>query len=76
DGKKLAATLPVKKGEWYNAKMVEDTVDNLSETAGLFGYAFTEVSPEFQRDRDALTMSINFHIGQAQRTYVERVDIT
>ena len=76
DGKKLAATLPVKKGDWYNAKMVEDTVDNLSETAGLFGYAFTEVSPEFQRDRDALTMSINFHIGQAQRTYVERVDIT
>ena len=76
EGKKLAATLPVKKGDWYNAKMVEDTVDNLSETAGLFGYAFTDVNPEFQRDRDALTMSINFHIGQAQRTYVERVDIT
>ncbi|MEH3046848.1 outer membrane protein assembly factor BamA [Sphingomonas adhaesiva] len=76
DGKKLAATLPVKEGNWYNAKMVEDTVDNLSETAGLFGYAFTDVSPEFQRDRDTLTMSINFHIGQAQRTYVERVDIT
>ncbi|MEH3037148.1 MAG: outer membrane protein assembly factor BamA [Sphingomonas adhaesiva] len=76
DGKKLAATLPVKEGNWYNAKMVEDTVDNLSETAGLFGYAFTDVSPEFQRDRDTLTMSINFHIGQAQRTYVERIDIT
>ncbi|PZQ60878.1 MAG: outer membrane protein assembly factor BamA [Sphingomonas taxi] len=76
DGKKLAAGLAVKKGDWYNAKMVEDTVENLSETAGLFGYAFTEVSPEFQRDRDTLTMSINFHIGQAQRTYVERVDIT
>nr|WP_310106595.1 outer membrane protein assembly factor BamA [Sphingomonas sp. BE138] len=76
DGKKLAAGLPIKKGDWYNAKLVEDTVDNLSETAGLFGYAFSDVSPEFQRDRDALTMSINFHIGQAQRTYVERVDIT
>ena len=76
DGKKLAAGLPIKKGDWYNAKMVEDTVDNLSETAGLFGYAFSNVQPEFQRDRDALTMSINFHIGQAQRTYVERVDIT
>jgi outer membrane protein insertion porin family len=76
DGKKLAAGLPIKKGDWYNAKMVEDTVDNLSETAGLFGYAFSDVSPEFQRDRDTLTMSINFHIGQAQRTYVERVDIT
>ncbi|WP_082449598.1 outer membrane protein assembly factor BamA [Sphingomonas sp. Leaf231] len=76
DGKKLAAGLPIKKNDWYNAKMVEDTVDNLSETAGLFGYAFSDVAPEFQRDRETLTMSINFHIGQAQRTYVERVDIT
>jgi outer membrane protein insertion porin family len=76
DDKKLAANLLIKKGDWYNAKAVEDTVDNLSQTTGLFGYAFTDVAPEFNRDREALTMSINFHIGQAQRTYVERVEIT
>ena len=75
DNKRLAATLPPKKGQWYNAKQVEDSVDQLSEAAGLFGYAFTDVSPEFTPDRDKLTMSINFHIAQAQRTYVERVDI-
>ncbi|MFW2852251.1 outer membrane protein assembly factor BamA [Sphingomonas sp. TX0543] len=76
DNKGMAKTLSIKKGDWYDAKKVEDTVDSLSQTAGLFGYAFTDVNPEFQRDRDALTMSINFHIGQAQRTYVERVEIT
>ncbi|WP_298670192.1 outer membrane protein assembly factor BamA [uncultured Sphingomonas sp.] len=76
DNKRMASTLSIKKGDWYDAKKVEDTVDSLSQTAGLFGYAFTDVNPEFQRDRDALTMSINFHIGQAQRTYVERVEIT
>ncbi|ONF97575.1 outer membrane protein assembly factor BamA [Sphingomonas jeddahensis] len=76
DDKALAKTLAVKKGDWYNAKLVEDTVDSLSQTTGLFGYAFTEINPEFQRDKDALTMSINFHIGEAKRTYVERVEIT
>ena len=75
DNKKLASSLPLKKGDWYNAKLVEDSVDQLSQSAGLFGYAFTDVSPEFQRDADTLTMSINFHIAQAQRTYVERIDI-
>ncbi len=75
DNTRLAASLPMKKGDWYNAKMVEDSVDNLSQSAGLFGYAFTQVDPEFQRDRDTLTMGINFHIAQAQRTYVERIDI-
>jgi len=75
DNKRLAATLPMHKGDWYNAKQVEDSVDSLSESTGLFGYAFTDVNPEFDRDKEKLTMGINFHIAQAQRTYVERVEI-
>jgi outer membrane protein insertion porin family len=31
----LKAQLPMKSGDWYNAKQVEDTVEQLSETAGL-----------------------------------------
>ncbi len=76
DNAKLAASLKMKKGDWYNAKQVEDSVDQINQTTGLFGYAFTDVNPEFQRDHDTLTMGINFHIAQSQRTYVERVDIT
>ncbi|WP_343520953.1 outer membrane protein assembly factor BamA [Sphingomonas sp.] len=76
DDKALASNLAIKEGAWYNAKLVEDTVDSLSETAGMFGYAFANVSPEFQRDREKLTMTINFNIAEARRTYVERIDIT
>ncbi|WP_066762663.1 outer membrane protein assembly factor BamA [Sphingobium sp. CCH11-B1] len=74
-GEALTKTLPMKKGDWYNAKQVEDTVDTLSETAGLFGYAFADVSPDFNRSKEDLTMGINFRIGNAPRVYVERVDI-
>ena len=71
----LNRTLPMKKGDWYNAKLVEDTVDRVNETAGLFGYAFADVSPDFNRDKATLTMGITFRIGAAPRVYVERVDI-
>ena len=74
-GDSLTKRLPMKKGDWYNAKQVEDTVDTLSETAGLFGYAFADVSPDFNRDKETLTMGINFRIANAPRVYVERVDI-
>lgn len=74
-GDGLTKRLPMKKGDWYNAKQVEDTVDTLSETAGLFGYAFADVSPDFNRDKESLTMGINFRIANAPRVYVERVDI-
>ncbi|ETI60361.1 membrane protein [Sphingobium sp. C100] len=74
-GDMLTTRLPMKKGDWYNAKQVEDTVDTLSETAGLFGYAFADVQPDFNRDKESLTMGINFRIANAPRVYVERVDI-
>ncbi|WP_088185427.1 outer membrane protein assembly factor BamA [Sphingobium sp. Z007] len=74
-GESLTKRLPMKKGDWYNAKQVEDTVDTLSETAGLFGYAFADVSPDFNREKESLTMGINFRIANAPRVYVERVDI-
>ncbi|WP_294391890.1 outer membrane protein assembly factor BamA [uncultured Sphingomonas sp.] len=65
----------IKKGDWYNAKITEDTVDGLTEAAGLLGYAFADVRPNFERDKEALTMSVTFHLANAPRVYVERVDI-
>jgi outer membrane protein insertion porin family len=75
DDKKLAAALPIKEGQFYDAKAVEDAIDALSETAGLFGYAFADVRPEYTRDKETLTMAINFHIAESNRTYIERIDI-
>ncbi len=67
--------IPTKKGDWYNAKMVEDTTESLTESAGLFGYAFAEVNPDITRDKDTKTMSLIYKIGDAPRVYVERIDI-
>ena len=75
DFKPLASRIAIKKGSFYNAKLVEDTVDSLTQSAGLFGYAFAEVNPSFDRDKDALTMSMTFKVDDAPRVYVERIDI-
>ncbi|WP_379547325.1 outer membrane protein assembly factor BamA [Qipengyuania sp. DSG2-2] len=71
----LSANLPMKTGDGYNAKLVEDTVEQLSELAGTFGYAFADVQPEFSRNRDSKTMDVAFVLREAPRVYVERVDI-
>lgn len=75
DFKPTLALVPMKKGDWYNAKQVEDTVESLTESAGLFGYAFAEVNPRFERDKETLTMNLTYNIGDAPRVYVERIDI-
>ncbi|MGV7119961.1 outer membrane protein assembly factor BamA [Sphingopyxis sp. 550A] len=71
----LQKLLPMKTGDWYNAKQVEDTVESLSETAGLFGYAFADINPEFHRNPETRTMDISFDVGESPRTYVERIDV-
>jgi outer membrane protein insertion porin family len=75
DGEAMSKNLPMKAGDWYNAKQVEDTIEQLNETAGLFGYAFADVRPDYVRDKDALTMSLTFRIAEAPRVYVERIDV-
>ncbi|MEL6486644.1 MAG: outer membrane protein assembly factor BamA, partial [Pseudomonadota bacterium] len=75
DGDAIKRGLSMQPGDWYDAKAVEDTVEQLSELAGRFGYAFADVQPRFDRNKDDLEMNITFILRQAPRVYVERVDV-
>lgn len=75
DSEAMSANLPMKEGDFYNAKTVEDTVEQLTELAGRFGYAFADVQPRFKRDPETRKMNVTFVLREAPRVYVERVDI-
>jgi outer membrane protein insertion porin family len=67
--------IPIKEGEWFNAKRIEDTEELLKNTAGLFGYAFADVRSKPTRNKDKKIIDFNFEIAEAPRVYVERIDI-
>ena len=71
----MTKNLAIKPGDFYNAKLVEDTVEQFTDLAGTFGYAFADVDPRFARNKDTLTMDVTFILKEAPRVYVERVDI-
>lgn len=71
----LQKLVTVKKGDWYDAQRIENIVDSMTETAGLLGYAFADVRPNFVRSKDERTMSVTFEVAEAPRVYVERVEI-
>jgi len=75
DSEVMSTQLPMKEGDFYNAKTVEDTVEQLTELAGRYGYAFADVQPRFKRDPDTRKMNVTFVLREAPRVYVERVDI-
>ena len=66
--------VPMKTGDWYDAKQIEDTVDAITETTGLLGFT-PDVRPDFRADKETLTMNVTFKINDAPRVYVERIDV-
>ena len=75
DSASMSGRLPMQSGDWYDAKAVEDTVEQLTDLAGTFGYAFADVAPQFDRSKEDLTMDVTFVLREAPRVYVERIDV-
>lgn len=71
----LSSLIRLKEGDWYNAKKIENTVESLTETAGLFGYAFADIRPKFNRNKETRTMDVTFQVNEAPRVYVESINI-
>ncbi len=69
------AFLLMREGQNYNAESIEETIEQLSNAAGLLGYAFVDVRPQIERDRENRTINITFRILDAPRVYVERINI-
>ncbi|WP_240048285.1 outer membrane protein assembly factor BamA [Crenalkalicoccus roseus] len=67
--------LELRPGDWYDGDLVERTVQRLQDEANLRGFAFVEVQPRIQRDREARRVNLTFEMNEAPRVFVERIDI-
>lgn len=72
----LKPLLVSQPGDWYNADQVEDIVQKLTDALGTRGYAFVDVKPQINRDRDNKVINITYDIQEGPRVYVERIDIS
>lgn len=75
DPAELQPLLTSEPGEWYNADEVEQIVQNLTDALGTKGYAFVDVRPVVNRNRETRTIDISYEVKEGPRVYVERIDI-
>jgi outer membrane protein insertion porin family len=66
----------VESGAFYNGDLVEKTADSIENQLRKDGYPFVKVNPRISRDRKNHKIDLIFDLVQAQRVYVERIDIT
>ena len=71
----LMPVVKTKDGEWYNADLIEKSIDALTAAVGDRGYAFIDVRPLITRNKDARTIDLTYDIAEGPRVYVERIDV-
>lgn len=76
NAEQLRSELKTKEGDWYNADLVEDSINSVTTAAGTLGYAFVDVRPQVKRDREAGTIDITYEVREGPKVFVERIDIT
>lgn len=72
----LADVVTIRKGDWYDANQIEKSIEKLSDEVGNQGYAFVDIRPRLDRNREKRTIDIVFEVQEGPRVFVERIDIT
>ncbi|MBL6935059.1 MAG: outer membrane protein assembly factor BamA [Alphaproteobacteria bacterium] len=75
EDKNLIAEVASEPGDWYDAEDLEETINNLTDYAGQFGYAFVDVRTRVKRDREKHALDINYIVNEGPRVYVEEINI-
>ncbi|GAB4394837.1 MAG: outer membrane protein assembly factor BamA [Kiloniellaceae bacterium] len=75
DPEALRGEVTTEEGDWYDAGEVDKTIEVLTDAVGDLGYAFVDIRPRVQRDRENLTIDIVYDIQEGPKVYVERIDI-
>ena len=52
-----------------------DPVGNITDSLGNLGYAFVDVRPQVERDRENLLIKLTYDVQEGPRVFVERIDI-
>jgi outer membrane protein insertion porin family len=75
DPESLRDQLTTDEGDWYNAAQVEKSIGNITDALGNLGFAFVDVRPRVDRDREKKIINLTYEVQEGPRVYVDRINI-
>ena len=67
--------LPLKSGEWYDVRYIEEGLVNITNELGNEGYSFVNIIPEIKTNPEEAKLDLIINIGSAQKNYIERIQV-
>lgn len=66
----------VREGDWYNTKDMDKTIKGMTEYLGSHGYAFVDIKPNVNQNREDKKIDITFEVMEGPKSYIDRIIIT
>ena len=67
--------VPLKSGEWYDVRYIEEGLVNITNELGNKGYSFVNIIPEIKTNPEEAKLDLIINIGSAQKNYIERIQV-
>ncbi len=72
----LKDSVTFKAGDWYKYSELETTVTKMTNELGNRQFAFVDIQPGVNRNRENRTVDIDFAINEGQKAYIENINIS
>jgi len=72
----LQPLISIKKGDTFSRKEVTESNKRISDALGDVGYAFANINPIPDIDKDKRTVSLTYFIDPGKRVYVRRINLS
>lgn len=63
------------KDDWFSRMFLRQSVEQLTDLVGDFGYAFVDVSPQTEINDETMLVNLNFRIRKGRRVYLNRIQV-
>jgi len=71
----LQRILPIRSGQLYSDKKIEDSTDALTFAAGAAGFAFVDIRPRYTANPAKHSVDVTFEVKEGPRVYIDRIDV-
>lgn len=71
----ILAMISLKTGDTFSREMLNESVKKITDRLGVDGYAFANVNPVPETNKDKREVTFNFLIDSGRRVYIRRINV-
>ena len=75
DASELEKLIEIQKGDTFDERMIEQTIDKITEELGKKGYVFVDVEQDIKKDFENKILNLKLIVNETNKVYINKINI-